>query len=71
MFNIVTEPKGCPGAVLIRGVEWLQAHSSKKYKPVQALWTNGPGKLTQVLGITMKDNSIVSRARENQWARPI
>ncbi len=58
MFNIVTEPKGRPGAVLIRGVELLEAHSTKKHQPKGALWTNGPGKLTQVLGITMKDNAI-------------
>jgi len=44
-LNIVAEPEGVPGCVLIRAVEPLTGID---------LPTNGPGKLTRALGITLK-----------------
>jgi DNA-3-methyladenine glycosylase len=58
-FNVVTEPKGCGGAVLIRalkpvaGLEIMQ--ENRKQTKLKNL-TNGPGKLTQAFGITKKHN---------------
>ncbi len=60
MLNFVTEPKGAPGAVLIRavdplaGLEWMR----KRRPPgtsTHAL-TNGPGKLCQAMGSRMSHN---------------
>ena len=56
LINVVTEPEGTPGAVLIRGieplegVETMQANRPPTLKRARDL-TNGPGKLTQALGI--------------------
>jgi DNA-3-methyladenine glycosylase len=46
-LNVVAEPEGSPGCVLIRAVE-----------PVAGVTglTNGPGKLTRALGITLRHN---------------
>lgn len=58
-FNVVTEPKGVPGAVLIRAVEPLEGihlmSQRRKQRPIQEL-ASGPGKLTQAFGITLADN---------------
>ncbi len=51
MLNFVTEPKGQPGAVLIRAVEPLVG-----LEGVGKLRTNGPGKLTRALGVEMSHN---------------
>jgi DNA-3-methyladenine glycosylase len=56
LLNVVTEPEGTAGAVLIRGIEPLegidamQANRPPTLKRARDL-TNGPGKLTQALGI--------------------
>ena len=47
-LNIVAEPKGVAGCVLIRAVEPVPAMAGI------ALASNGPGKLTRALGITLK-----------------
>lgn len=55
-LNIVTSPEGVGGAVLIRslwpqeGIATMQQHRQRRKL---AELTNGPGKLTQALGITM------------------
>ena len=55
LLNVVTEPEGVCGAVLIRavepveGVEHMRAHRPTTRRDVQL--TNGPGKLTEALGI--------------------
>ena len=71
MLNIVTEPKGCPGAVLIRAIEPLQGEEEMLEKRLSASktlkigqprtfsriqLTNGPGRLTQALGIEQRHN---------------
>ncbi|MCT4787488.1 DNA-3-methyladenine glycosylase [Exiguobacterium aestuarii] len=56
LLNVVSGPVGTPEAVLIRAVEPIQGQTSitanrpgvKRYDQ-----TNGPGKLTKALGITM------------------
>jgi DNA-3-methyladenine glycosylase len=48
MLNLVTEPEGTPGAVLIRALELISGP--------EKVHLNGPGKLTKSLGIDRKDN---------------
>ena len=55
LLNVVTEPEGEPGAVLIRALEPVEGeavmteHRPKARRRVDL--TNGPGKLTQALGV--------------------
>jgi DNA-3-methyladenine glycosylase len=55
MLNIVTEPAGCPAAVLIRailpqeGLALMQARRGPRADPRHL--TDGPGKVAQALGI--------------------
>lgn len=57
LVNVVAGPIGVPHAILIRAVEpvhghdQMQANRGKHFKQID--WTNGPGKLTKALGITM------------------
>jgi len=59
LFNVVSGKKNHPEAVLIRGIEphtgqkLMEKRRPKARKKIQ--WTNGPGKLTKALGITMDD----------------
>ena len=58
-FNIVTEPEGVPGAVLIRAVEPLTGilvMRKRRGEVTTEQLANGPGKLTQAFGIT-RDHS--------------
>lgn len=55
-FNIVTEEKGCPSAVLIRGLKLLTP-------PYNVL--NGPGKICRDLQITREHNGIDLVTQEN------
>ena len=60
-FNVTTEKEGVPGAVLIRalepvgGIEMMQ--KNRGIKRVRDL-TNGPGKLTEAMGITKEQNGV-------------
>lgn len=55
LLNVVTEPEGEPGAVLIRGVEPLEGIDvMRRNRPAarrERDLTNGPGKLTQAFGV--------------------
>ncbi len=51
-LNIVAEPKGVAGCVLIRAVEPIGAATET------ALSSNGPGKLTRSLGITLEHYGV-------------
>lgn len=55
LLNVVTEPEGTGGAVLIRAVEPLEGlgfmHRQRAAAQKDADLTNGPGKLTQAFGI--------------------
>lgn len=61
LLNIVTGPIGNPNAVLIRGVEPIEGleliKSNRKIKSKKKVeLTNGPGKLSQGLGIDLSFN---------------
>ncbi|UFU01306.1 DNA-3-methyladenine glycosylase [Radiobacillus kanasensis] len=59
LFNVVSGPVDKPEAVLIRAIEPYYNHElMKKRRPNMKTihqMTNGPGKLTKALGITMED----------------
>jgi DNA-3-methyladenine glycosylase len=50
-LNIVAEPEGSPGCVLIRALEPLAGLE-------EAARTDGPGRLTRAMGITMRHNGL-------------
>ena len=59
MLNFVTERRGFPAAVLIRGIEPLSGIATMRRRrmvPRDYDLSNGPGKLTQAFGITGRDN---------------
>ena len=54
LFNIVTETPGYPSAVLIRAIRptiGIDRIRARRGAQPEADWTNGPGKLSQALGI--------------------
>jgi len=70
LFNIVTEKEDVPGAVLIRALEPvrgmdLMARRRGGFAPENISLTNGPGKLTQALGIGRSQNKIPV------WKKPL
>jgi DNA-3-methyladenine glycosylase len=53
-LNFVTEMEGFPAAVLLRGIEpteGLEIIAARRGGQPRELWTNGPGKICQALGI--------------------
>lgn len=74
-FNVVTEPAGCGGAVLIRalepiqGITYMEKHrQTKNFKNL----TNGPAKLTQAFGITRKFNNVdLVKSSLGIYSRPL
>jgi DNA-3-methyladenine glycosylase len=61
MLNCVCGEEGYPAAVLIRAiqpVEGLEQIAQRRGKVKQALWCNGPAKLTQALSIDGNLNGI-------------
>ena len=70
LFNIVTEKEGVPGAVLIRALEpvkgmELMAKRRGRFNPEEISLTNGPGKLSQALGIERVHNHL------SAWKKPL
>ncbi len=62
LFNVVTNKKEIPHAVLIRGIiplegVALQKARRKKQESIKRL-TNGPAKVCQALGITLQHNAL-------------
>jgi DNA-3-methyladenine glycosylase len=60
-LNVVSEPEGSPGCVLIRAVEPLTGITTmRRRRSVDRLQdlSNGPGKLTRALGITLRHNGV-------------
>ena len=61
MINLVCLPEGEAGAVLVRALEpvhGLDAMTARRHgRPLREL-CNGPGKLTQALGVDLSDNGI-------------
>jgi len=58
-LNFVTEAEGFPAAVLLRGIdptEGLEIIATRRSGQPQKLWTNGPGKVCQALGINGRLN---------------
>ena len=70
LFNIVTDLKDRPSAVLIRAIEPIAGLdimlNRRKFSKISHDLTNGPGKLTQALGITDHFNGKVLK-REKIW----
>ena len=62
LFNIVCEEEGEPAAVLIRALEPVAGieRMRRRRAPVRDLvhLANGPGKITQALGLGMKHNGL-------------
>lgn len=62
LFNIVTGPKDTAHAVLIRGLEPIDGMDKmllrRNMNKIHPNLTNGPGKLTQALGITTAHNNV-------------
>lgn len=59
MLCFVTQAEGEPHAVLIRAIqplEGLDLIARRRGSQPEARWTDGPGKLTQALGITGRHN---------------
>ncbi len=66
-LNLVAEPEGSAGCVLIRALAPLegipQMRRRRGIERIENL-ANGPGKLTEALGITLRDNGVdVTRGR--------
>ena len=67
MLNCVAAPEGFPAAVLLRAIqplEGLETIASRRAGRLQAIWTDGPGKLTLALGIDGRLNGVDLTTRE-------
>jgi len=65
LLNFVCEPEGVAGAVLIRAIEpvWgVAVMAARRGGRSVGELTNGPGKLTQALGIDLTDNACALNA---------
>lgn len=73
LFNIVTNRSGIPDAVLVRAVKPVLGldimMERRKFKQVKPQLTNGPGKLSQALGI---DRSLYGHSLQGPevWIEP-
>ncbi|MFP4136707.1 MAG: DNA-3-methyladenine glycosylase [Candidatus Acetothermia bacterium] len=70
MFNVVTEPKDSPGAVLFRAVEPIEGvEYMVKGRGVNAVedLADGPGKLTEAFRIGKEENGLDLTESEELW----
>lgn len=58
LFNVVTEPEGKAGAVLIRAIEPMEGIKVMMRRRKNPNLTNGPARLTQAFGINGRHNSV-------------
>lgn len=61
LFNCITRPEGQPEAVLVRAIEpieGLDVIAERRGTQPRHLWTDGPAKLTQALGIDGQHNGL-------------
>lgn len=61
LFNVVTEKPGIPGAVLVRALmplEGIKIMQERRNTNKEKELCNGPGKLTQALGLSKLQNNI-------------
>lgn len=61
LFNVVTEPEGQPGAVLIRAIEpleGLEVIEANRPGRDRHQWTAGPARLTMALGIGPEHHAV-------------
>jgi DNA-3-methyladenine glycosylase len=74
-MNIVTEPAGTPGCVLIRALQPIEGLDAMRARRPKARTdrdlASGPGKLTRALGITRKHSGVdITRGDLIVLARP-
>ena len=73
MLNVVTEPEGSTGAVLIRALEPVQGialmRQRRGVEPVHLLCA-GPGRLCRALGITLADHGTDLVTSDRLWLEP-
>ena len=70
MFNVVTEPAGHHGAVLVRALEpaaGLAGMAARRGMGDPLRITRGPGNLTRALGITLSDHARDLPADRRVW----
>ncbi|HEY7034449.1 MAG TPA: DNA-3-methyladenine glycosylase [Thermomicrobiales bacterium] len=70
MLNVVTEPEGVAGAVLIRALEpiaGLEVMRARRGIEDKRLLCSGPGRLCQALGIALDDHGVDVTASDRLW----
>lgn len=67
LFNIVTNRRDIPHAVLIRAVKPLSYSNLGIFKNVKPKQIAGPGRLTKFLGITLHDNNQLLDPSSRIW----
>ncbi len=75
LLNVVTEPEGMAGAVLIRALEPVEGEEAMAENRPPSVrrrrdLANGPGKLTQALGISEAPDAVRSRFHGTDLTRP-
>jgi DNA-3-methyladenine glycosylase len=71
MLNCVASPIGFPAAVLVRAIRPLEGRetvANRRPGRAEAIWCNGPGKVTQALGIDGGLNGVdLTSIEGNLW----
>ncbi|MEN8242271.1 MAG: DNA-3-methyladenine glycosylase [Chloroflexota bacterium] len=74
LFNAVTCPEGEPEAVLVRAItplEGLAVIKQRRISQPRRVWTDGPAKLTQALGIGEQHNRLdLTDPASEVWIEP-